>query len=706
MQQVTLGSNVQINKHQVGLGNVTDDLQLKADQLGVDVCPLVGGMVPENKLPPVGAVQSVNGQVGDVVVSFDGLDGSPFNDDDVALKAKSFRVKAEHTEVQNNIGYTVETTPVLPITHHGIVLESVNLDINQYDWILSYGRLKWYCIVFFPSATNQSKDLQVRSCLIQNGEEVHVNEARFSNNTEDYQKFGYNCAVDTRIPIESINITYGFTLPGQTDFVTVDVKFIGPFVSYPSELIVDDTLRLRDLDVYRDVYQRVYSLTAAEDLQKNKAVVLDESGVMLSQGEMDYLTPAVTSETVFSSAVHNESFSVEMFDDQLYVFYTVSGSESYVKRLTHDGTSWTEQQSFPFSGSDARTLRIGSTIYFIYAKNTNAPFPEIYIPTMFKGEIAGDGSLTLGGETNLLPTICMIRGIWRVNDSRLLVEFQDFTASKEEIVLVDADNLTILDTYILPQNSLKSTEVSCESLDDTHFLFLFKVNSFGPTMTTFDISSDTLSPIHENARPSVNNGGVGALLHVSGFNYVLVTDDSSGTTGFRSVSIDENYHVSFGSTIAEPPMGGSDRHTYRNTAGNILVYYDEGAVRMAVMKLDIAAEQYEVMRDEVLLTTSNYHYPDVFFYENVLHIFTNEGRLELFKLSPAMSGGSGKPIGFTLAETASGDMCPVACGDIVPGFTGLTVGAKYGLDAYGTLIADAGGDYIALNTETIKYVGG
>jgi len=170
MQQVTLGNNVQINKHQVGLGNVTDDLQLKADQLGVDVCPLVGGMVSEDNLPSVGAVQSVNGQVGDVVVGFDGLDGSPFNDDDVALKGKSFRIKAEHTEVQQDQGYTVETTPALPITHHGIVLESVNLDINQYDWELSYGRFEWSCVFYFSGAT-PSKELQIRSCLIQKGYE-------------------------------------------------------------------------------------------------------------------------------------------------------------------------------------------------------------------------------------------------------------------------------------------------------------------------------------------------------------------------------------------------------------------------------------------------------------------------------------------------------------------------------------------------------
>jgi len=459
--------------------------------------------------------------------------------------------------------------------------------------------------------------------------------------------------------IESINITYGFTLAGQTDFVTVDVKIIGPFVSYPSELIVDGTLRLRDIDVYRDVYQRVYSFSAAEDLQKNKAVVLNESGVKISQGEMDYLTPAVTSETIISSSVDKENFSVEMLNGHLYVFYTASGTDSYVKRLTHDGSSWVEQQSFPVNGSGAKTLRIGSTIYFLFSKDTGGAYPEIYTPTMFKGEIAGDGSLTLGGESTLLPKISMIRDLWRVNDSRVLVSFQDFTASKEVIVLVD-ENLTVLDTYELPIQSLSITDVDCVSLDDTHFLFKFKVNSFVPTMTTFDISSDTLAPVHENARASINNSGIGALLHVSGQDYVLVTDNSSGDPGFRSLSIDETYHVSFGDTIEYPSFGGSDRHTYRNTAGNILVYYNEGAVRMAVMKLDIAADQYEVKRDEILLTTSNFFYPDVFFYENALHIFTNEGQLELFKLSPAMSGGSGKPIGFTLAETASGDTCPVA----------------------------------------------
>ena len=706
-QQVTLGPNIVVTKHQVGLGNVTNDEQLKADQLGVDVCPLVSGKVPADKLPPVGAVQSVNGKVGDVVVAFDDLEGNPFAPDEVVLKANSYRIKAEHTEVQHNQGYTVETTPPLPFTHNGIVLESVNLDINQYDWKLSYGRLKWYAQFYFPAATNQPKDMEFRSCLIQNGEEICVNEAAFGNQTLDYSTIGYDWSVDTRIPIESINITFRYTLAGQDDFVEVDVKFIGPFVSYPSKLVIDETLLLRDIDVYHACLHS-YPMIAAEDIQKNKAVVLDENGIRKYQVMLDYATPSITPpENIFHELVDDESFSVHLLNDNLYVFYTMDGTQdTYMKRFNTDGSTWIEQQQIMVPGKFAKSMLVDNTLYCVISKETGTPSPDTMYSVIFKIEIAPDGVMTgPGPETVIDAALTIQRGIWRMSETRLIANHQnlngifDGTGTKEYMVLIDSDTLAVLDSFLLPRPTIEENTSCFERVDDTHLIFGFHDNGF--TLNSIDISGDTISVVH-TVKPSPENSGRGELFAIDSQTYALLSRDSTQNQFIRAVYLDENYHISYG-----PYTEWKTAYTIttRSTEKNILIYYGDAEFRMAVFKIDTSADQYEVLRDDLVMVAGNYHLAYTFMNGETFYAFFATEGLKMLRLEPA-SGGSVKPVGFALGAAASGETCRVACGDIVPGFEGLTVGAKYGLDPYGAITLDAGGDYIAIDEKTIKYMGG
>jgi hypothetical protein len=704
-QQVTIGSNLSITKHQVDLGNVTNDLQLRADQLDVDVCPLVSGKVPASKLPPVGAVQSVNGKTGDVVVAFDELEGNPFADDDVELKANSYRIKAEHTVVDDDHGYTVEITPALPFAHNGIQMNHAGLNFNQYDWKLEYGRLKWQIWAQFADMTDKRQ--RFRSCLVQDGVEKNI-ENVVTNSGSKNQWMGYDWQVDTRIPIEYIKINYDFTLPGQDDFEGVEIKIIGPFVSYPSKLIVDGSLYLQDIEVYRDIYQKQYSFMALSAIQKGKAVVLDESGIQNYQAAVDYTTPAIVTEDVFGTTIDKDNYAVVMLNGDLYVFYQVDGSsnETYLKRFAHDGSIWIEQQSIPVLGCEPQMTHIGNYLYCVYSKETGNPMPDSMHSVIFKVEIAGDGTMSIvGSETTIDPALTIQRGIWRINDNRLIANHQnlaglfDGTGTKEHMVLVDADTLAVLDSYELPRSTIENNAMFFCHVDDTHYLFSY--SDQGMHVMSFDIAGDTISLV-QTIKPSPENGYRGGMFIVDARTYAFLSRDNENNQFIRPFYLDENYHMSYGDFTKYDQK----EVLARSTQKNLLVYYSLGTFYLAVFKIDVAADQYEVLREEAIVA-GVYHQPWTLMDGDTLFaFFRTDSALKMMKLEPAMAGGTEKPVGFALAETASGGICPVACGDIVPGFSGLNVGAKYGLDAHGSITLDAGGEYIALDTETIKYMGG
>ncbi|ETR67263.1 MAG: hypothetical protein OMM_05228 [Candidatus Magnetoglobus multicellularis str. Araruama] len=454
--------------------------------------------------------------------------------------------------------------------------------------------------------------------------------------------------------------------------------------------------------------QRSYPMIAAEDIQKNKAVVLDESGIRKYQKMLDYATPSILPpENIFHDLVDDESFSVHLLNDNLYVFYTMDGTQdTYIKSFNTDGSTWIEQQQIMIQGKFAKSILMDDTLYCVISKETGTPSPDTMYSVIFKIEIAPDGTMTgPGPETIIDAAMTIQRGIWRMSDTRLIANHQnlaglfDGTGTKEYMVLIDSGDLSVLDSYLLPKSIIEENASCFERVDDTHLIFGYLDSGF--ILNSIDISGDTISLVH-TVTPSPENSGRGELFAINPQTYALLSRDSTNNQFIRAVYLDENYHISYSPSYTEWKAGSI---TTRSTEKNILIYYGDAEFRMAVFKIDTSGDQYEVLRDDMVVVSGNAHLANTFMDGNILYAFFATEGLKMLRLEP-VSGGSAKPVGFALEASASGETCTVACGDIVPGFSGLTIGARYGLDDYGSLALDPSGDYIALDPETTKYIGG